>query len=503
MDSTLMEHVVQEFAKLAEIDLNQFQTLGKKNLFNKVESLLTPKIQNEDPELAARAQKATQAERDYFRKKYNVTARLTGSMPLKLGVPGDVDLDFYSRIKSPKKFNQVVARLESNPDYQGSKYNKPGAAFQVFQRQARGDDDFPIDFAIAYGPEADKLSLQLKKKEQAASVLPNEVKQKLVEKKMMLKHTPFDIKGKRYKAWKRDLDKALGEGEVIRLKRQPHPDLIAALDKTSAVLDLNNPDDLKKFRQFAEHKNLYGHRTPHAESVLESGKIISALEALQKGKVKTVETGRGVGSRKNVSTEDHLSNQQLRELQDALLAPTSAQVNRQKAEGIAVGADMHYNEMMAEFLRRRKGAVKKHLGTIKEPEEYRQENLSIPKLGPNIFVTKGGVMNEPKYGDVSLLIKSRTAEKSPFANTLTDEHIVAPKKPGDMRSINVRSSMVIAPASKINILSKKFPDYRYVKEEQIPDEIRKAIYKPTRSASEVTKRIIPKILSGELRFQNR
>lgn len=501
--SVPLDDALYEFAKLAEIDLEDFQRLSKKNLFNKFESLLTPRIKEEDPELAQKAQASTQAERDYFRKRYNVTARLTGSMPLELGVPGDVDLDFYSRIKSPQKFNQVVKRLEGNPDYVGSKYNKPGAAFQVYQRQARGKDDFPVDFAIAYGSEADRLAGQLKKKEQAAAALPKDVKGALVEKKMMLKHTPFDIKGKRYKAWKRDLDKALGGGEVIRLKREAHPDLVADLQKAAAVLNLKKEDDLNKFQKFVQRDDVYGHRTPHAESVLGSGKIMSAMEALQKGKVKSVETGWGVGARKDISTDNKLSNTQIKGLEEALLAPQSSKVDYDKASDISMEADLDYNEMMAEFLRRKKSAVKKHLGTVDNPEQFRRDHLSLPKLGPNIFVTKGGIMDEPKYGDVSLLVRSRTATQSPFANTLTDEHIIEPKKPGDPRSLNVRSGFVIAPTKKIQQLSRKYPGFKYVKEEQIPDEIKKTLYKPTRSAKEVVTRLVPKFLSGELRLQNR
>jgi len=498
-----MDAVVDEFAKLAAVDLDQFKTLGKKNIFHKVESLLTPKIEKEDPELAAKAQAATSAERDYFRKRYNVTARLTGSMPLELGVPGDVDLDFYSRIKSPKKFNSVVARLEKNPEYEGSKYNKPGAAFQVFQRQAKGKDDFPVDFAIAYGPEADKLSLQLKKKEQVAAELPPEVKRTLVEKKMLLKHTPFDVKGKRYKAWKRDLDKALG-GEVIRLKRKPHPDLITALEKQGAVVDLNDPSSLKKFKQFAKRQDVYGHRTPHAESVLEGGQIISAMEALKKGKIKSVETGRGVGGRKEISTAPSLSKDQLNKLQNALLVSSSSEVDEDAAADVAVESQMDYHQMMGEFLKRRHGAVKKHLGQLGDDgEKFRRKHLSIPKLGPNIFITKGGVMDEPRYGDVSMLVRSRTAKQSPFANVLTNEHIVEPRRPMEPRSINVRSGFVIAPKDRVKALNKEFPDFQYVQEEQIPDELRKDIFVPTRSAREVATRILPKILKGELRFKNR
>lgn len=500
MDWLDLDVIIEEFAKLAEIDTSQFQQLGQKSFFNKIESLLTPTVGQEDPDVAAKAQAATNAERDYFRKRYNVTARLTGSMPLKLGVPGDVDLDFYSRIKSPKKFNTVVAKLESNPDYIGSKYNKPGAAFQVFQRQARGDDDFPVDFAVAYGPEADRLAGQLKQKEQVAAQLPPDVRQQLVEKKMVLKHTPFDIKHKRYKAWKRNLDQALGGGEVIRLQRQPHPDLIAALEKQGAVVDLNDPASLKKFESFAKRKDVYGHRTPHAESVLEGGHIISAMEALRRGKIKSVETGVGVGARKEIGTNNLLSGQQLDKLENAFFG---TKVDDDAATGVAVDAGVDYNQMMSEFIRRRHGSIKRHLGQMDNAESFRRKHLSIPKLGPNIFVTKGGVMDEPRYGDVSMLVRTRSVVQSPFANVLTNEHIVEPKRPMEPRRINVSSGFVIAKGARVDALNKQFPNFQYVKEEQIPDELRKDIFKPTRSVSEVATRIIPKILSGELRLRNR
>lgn len=505
MAAIYMEYVVPEFAKLAGVDLNQFRALAKKNLLNSVEGLLTPSPGSsvEDEQFAARVQAATATERDYFRKRYNVTARLTGSMPLQLGVPGDVDLDFYSRIKSPKKFNAVVARLENNPEYQGSKYNKPGASFQVFQRQAR-EGGFPVDFAIAYGADADRLVAQLKQKEQIASFLPPEIKQKLIEKKTALKHTPLDYKGMRYKGWKRKLDKALGGGEVIRLKRESHPDLLAGFSKQAAVIDLNDPESLRKFQQFAKRKDVYGHRTPHAESVLEGGKIISALEALRRGKIKSVETGISVGSRREISTAPRLSTGQLNQLQGALLVNSSSEVDDDAVASVAVDAQMDYGSMMGEFLKRRGGVIKRHLNQMGDTSEsFRRKHLSIPKLGPNIFVTKSGVMDEPRYGDVSMLVRSRTARQSPFANILTNEYIIEPRKPLEPRSINVRSGFVIAPRSRVKALNEKFPEFQYVQEEQIPSELKKNIFIPTRSVSEIVTRVVPKIFSGELRFKNR
>lgn len=280
--------------------------------------------------------------------------------------------------------------------------------------------------------------------------------------------------------------------------------IIKNLSKVGSIVDLSNQPNRTKFEQFSKRKDVYGHRTPHAESVLSSGKLISALEALQKGKIKSVELGKGVGSRKEVSTKAELGKDQLDKLQDALLVNKKSDVDKRVVSSIATENKMDKNQVMAEFLRRRRREVKHHLNQLgNKAEDFRQEHLSIPKLGPNIFVTKGGIMNEPSYGDVSMLVRTQSAEESPFANTLTNEHIIAPRKAMEYRNVNVQSGYVIAPKNKIKGLNKKFPKYKFVEEEQIPNDLKKELYVPTRSASELTRRVIPKFLKGELRLVNK
>ena len=278
--------------------------------------------------------------------------------------------------------------------------------------------------------------------------------------------------------------------------------VLKGISKIGAVVDLNDQASMKKFKSFAKRKDVYGHRTPHAESVLDGGKIISAMEALRRGKIKSVEIGRGVGNRKSLDLSNKLSKDHLNKLQNALLV-SPGKVDDDALTDVAVDAGVEYHQMMGEFLKRRHGAVKRHLGELGDgAEKFRRKHLSIPKLGPNIFVTKGGVMNEPRYGDVSMLVMSRSAKKSPFANVLTNEHIIEARKPMDPRSINVRSGFVIAPSKRVDELNKKYPDYQFVREEQIPDSMKKDIYLPTRSAREITTRVLPALFKGELRLTN-
>ena len=206
------------FKTASDANLDLLNRVAKKSVFNRIEGLLTPKL-DAGASIAEDVEEVARKEREYLRKRYNVCPKLTGSMPLKLGVPGDVDLDFYARVKSPNKFKTVVRRLESNPDYISSPYNKTGTSFYVFNKPAKNDAEFPVDFAIAYGADADRLAANIKKKEQVAAQIPEDLRQKIIEKKMILKHTPVFGK-QRYKAWKRDLDTAM-TGELIRIKRTP------------------------------------------------------------------------------------------------------------------------------------------------------------------------------------------------------------------------------------------------------------------------------------------
>lgn len=475
------------FYKVANGSLSALEELAKPSFLNKIDGLfVTPKP---PPTSAApSADKVISKERTYLRKRYNVATHLSGSMPLNLHVPGDVDIDLFVRAESPAKFKSIIRKLRQNPRYTSSPFNKENAGYHVFQRPANGVDDYPVDLAVAYGAPGKEYVKTLKAKKSLSRTLPDDLRERLVAKKSLLKNTPLDFNHKRYKAWKRGLDAALG-GDY-RLTR----DEVSALKKVGTVIDLKDEEQLEKFRRFTKYKDMYGHRTHNIDSVLENQGLFSALEALKRGKLKSYEAGSSVGTHQVVE-HNNLSSKDLSKIEKAML---TADPDKSVFEDIAESLGRTEDAVTADFLRQDFGKIKDFLQKQEDPEEFRKDHFSISKLGPNIFVTKGGILDTDAYGDSAVLLRSRTAKKSPFANFVTDEYIIPSKRVFEPRKLRIGSGYVLAPKSELKKYDAAHPLVKFVATEDIPDDIKEDIYKPTHSLKETWQRWVPAALSGEL-----
>jgi len=462
----------------------KLRELAKPGVFNRFESLFTPKG---PPKKAApeETQRLITAEREKLRKRYNVNAHLTGSMPLKLNIPGDVDLDFFINAQSPKKFQSIVHKLNKS-EYKASPYNVPTAMYHVFQREASGPQDLPVDLAVAYGKPAKEYAANLKALQLRSASIPEDLRAALIEKKRVLKHTPFDYKATRYKTFKRDLDKALGGTRLNRKEFIP--------EKTAAVVDLADPEQLAAFTQFANRGDTYGHRTHNLDEVMRSGHLSSALDSLRHGKLRSYEAGSEQGTHTPVPYVD-LSPEHMALLEHSILsrAPETSAYDT-----VAAATGTSPDQVKANFTRQAYGKIHDFVSKQDDPEGFRLRNLAIPKLSPNIFVTKGGVLDTPSYGDAALLFRSHTATPSPYMNLVTDEHIIGPKGVFDPRRAPIRAGYAMLPEAQIGAYEKKFPGMKYVAQEQIPDALHKQLFKPVHSVKETWQRWLPAAMSGDL-----
>jgi hypothetical protein len=463
-------------------DLNQ---LGSLSLTNKLESLFTPKKKDEQLK-PINLDDLINKSQGKLKKQLNVTPRLTGSLPLKLNLPNDADLDYFIPVHSQQKFNKLVKRLNKHPDFTPSQYNVTGAGYHVFTHKPTEHHPVPIDIAIATGPSAMAYKKELKQKTINASKIDAPTRNALLAKKHLLKHTPFDYKQKRYKAWKRELDAALGSS--VRLKREPIP------VKTAAILDLSDPEEQKKFLAYLERDDVYGHRSQHVDSLLEEQRLYSALEALKRGKLKSYEQGASVGTHENI-VPARLSDSDIKLLEMELLKETP---NTDIVSSMADKYKIDENTVKREFLKSRYPQIRRWLTQQKEPEQVRKEILSVPKLSPNIFATKGGLLDEPAYGNYGLLFQSRTAVPSPYLNLINREHIIPQRGTLTPRSIKLQRNYMVVPRDELRKLNRKNPNLRYIAAEDLPENVKERLLMPTRSLGEIPNRIIPNILSGNL-----
>jgi hypothetical protein len=420
-----------------------------------------------------------------LKSQFNVTPRLAGSLPLKLNLPHDTDVDYFIPVQSTAKFEKLTKRLNNHPDFTTSKFNIPGANYHVYTRKADEHTPVPVDVAIATGPSAKAYVKTLNRKLQGASKLDASTRDALLHKKWILKHTPFDIKGTRYKAWKRDIDKALGGG--VRLRREP-------LAKTAAILDLSDPQEQRKFLEYLQRSDVYGHRTKYIDSVLEEQRLYSALEALKRGKLKGYEKGLLVGSHENVIPQ-RLSQADVDLLSMELLKETP---NTAIVKSVADKYNTDENTIKREFLKSRYGQIKAWLKGQKDPEQARIDTVSVPKLGPHIFVTRGGLLDTNGYGEYGVLLRSRIAKPSPFLNLINKEHTISPKGIMEPRSVALRNNYVIAPNVELARLNKLNPNLRYIGAENIPAHVRAKLMLPLLSLKEIPNRLIPLAFSGDL-----
>lgn len=451
--------------------------------FNKLEELLVPSKPADDAKHLDVSSLVDQAH-SKLRRQLNVTPRITGSLPTKLNLPNDTDIDYFIPVKSPKKFEKLTQRLARHPEFKPSPYNIAGANYHVFTRQPTENTPVPIDVAIAHGPNANAYVKSLKTKRTTANTLDPATCDALLKKKWLLKHTPFDYKQKRYKACKRDLDAALGGN--VRLKRE--------VPKTAAILDLSDPEEKRKFQEYLAKSDVYGHRTQYIDSVLEEQRLYSALEALKRGKLKDYEQGASVGTHENVIPQ-RLSKADIDLLGMELLKDTP---NTDIVKSVADKYKTDENTIKREFLKSRYGQIKNWLSTQDNPEQARLNTVAVPKLSPNIFVTRGGLLDTPHYGEYGVLLRSRTARPSPYVNLINREHIIPSKGVLDPRSVKLKDNYVIAPNAQLARLNKLNPNLRYIGASDIPGDIKDKLMMPVRSVSEIWDRLMPQAVAGDL-----
>ena len=455
--------------------------------FNKFEGMFVPKKPSTDAKPLDVESLISQTQ-GKLKKQFNVTPRLSGSLPLKLNLPNDTDVDYFIPVKSPKKFEKLTQRLGRHPEFKASPFNVAGANYHVFTRQPTAQTPVPVDVAIAHGPSATAYLKSLKTKTHKAQTIDPTTRDALLEKKWTLKHTPFDYKQKRYKAWKRDIDEALGGG--VRLKREP-------LAKTAAIMDLSDPEEQRKFLAYLERSDVYGHRTKYIDDVLEDQRLYSALEALKRGKLKGYEQGSTVGTHENVIPQ-RLSEADVNLLGMELLKETP---NTDIVKSVADKYQTDENTIKREFLKSRYGQIKNWVHGRKDPEKARLDTVSVPKLSPNIFVTRGGLLDTPHYGEYGVLLRSRTAKPSPYLNLINKEHVIPSKGVMDPRSVKLRNNYVVAPNEQLARLNKINPNLRYIGASDIPDNVKEKLMMPVRSISEIWNRLIPQTVSGDLSVQ--
>lgn len=399
----------------------------------------------------ARAKPVVDAATNHLRQHYGLTPTLIGSLPLGLNVPGDVDVDLNTAIPDKAKYLELVERMNHDKLLKASPMNAPNTAYNVYKAPEGVFGPNPVDVTLAYGDRAREFLDVQKKREAVAQGLSPEVVESIIRRKAQLRATPFDINKQRYRGFKRELNTALEGGTYTELKR----------DKLARVLNADDP----QLNELLAASDLYGHRTAHSDAVLESGKLMSGLQALSKGKLKGYESGFLPGLRGNLEVP-RLTREQLDGLSAAWL--------KDKPDYAAVDAVGHPRDALkGALIQKRLGAVNQHLDSMNpsDAEAWRREHLRISKLSPHIFLTHKGLTGDKGYGDVGFLFRDKRPESSPFLTLIQNEAVLGPKRGLHMQNVDLRrnGAVVVGSADRINELSAKYPEYDYVNEDVLRD----------------------------------
>ena len=418
------------------------------------------------------------AARTHLKERYGLSPALAGSLRAGLNVPGDVDIDFTAAMTDRAKYDAALKALEADPHFKPSAYNKPGMTHNVFTAPAGAFGVHPVDLAVSYGDNAKKFVAANKLRTQRARELPPDVAAALIRKKALLRSTPFDIKKTRYNAFKVDLERALeGTDTPTRIHRE----------KIARILNMSSADDKKQLDDLLSAPDVYGHRTAHADAVLGSGRLMSGLEALSKGKLQSYEAGFVPGLRGELKVPK-LKKEQLDRLAKAWLRDTP---NYAAVDSISPSRDALKGVLIQKRLR----DVNKFLDT-KSPDEaeaWRREHLRISKLSPHIFLTQGGLTKDPGYGDTGILFRSKKPTTSPFLTLIQNESVLSPTKSLHMRGVNVRNAVIVAADDKLHELEKKHPGYTYVAESELAKRDKLL---DTYHVGSAVKRLVPHVLDG-------
>jgi hypothetical protein len=191
-----------------------------------------------------------------------------------------------------------------------------------------------------------------------------------------------------------------------------------------------------------------------------------------------------------------LAPEHLAQLEKSVLAATP---DTSVYDTIAAQTGLTADQVKANFLRQRFNKARQFVRTQENPEAFREANLAVPKLSPNIFVTKGGVLDTPAYGNASLLFHTPHAAPSPYMNLVRDEYIVPPKDVMTPRAVPVRHGYAVLPKADIGQYEKTHPEMRYVAQEELPEDLRSRLFKPTHDIKETWERWLPAATQGNLR----
>lgn len=142
----------------------------------------------------------------------------------------------------------------------------------------------------------------------------------------------------------------------------------APIAKTAAVLDLSDPQEQRKFLEYLQRSDVYGHRSQRTDSLLEEQRLYSALDALKRGKLKGYEQGFSADTRDNIIPQ-RLSKTDTDMLGMELLKETP---NNDIVKSIADKYKTDENTIKREFLKSRYGQIKAWLKNQKNPEEERR-----------------------------------------------------------------------------------------------------------------------------------
>ncbi len=296
------------------------------------------------------AQRQAEALRQRLARRYNVSPYLGGSMATGLNLPGQADFDYGIPVKSRAKFDRIVKRLAKSA--KPSPYDMGGTDYRVFQTEM---DGVPVDIAVLLGGKGSQQRTALRR---AAESLTPERRQEILRKKLKLKRAII-LPEYRYKRFKRGLDEELG---LPRFRREKIASLV--------------------------RRDVYGHRTQNIEPLLQTGRLMSAAEAADRGLIKEVETP-SMFSRKRVApSEDHRFRDEVF-MARGLLPPSST-----------------YGRYGVLF-RSRKAAPSRYLNMV--PEEYTAKTVGAKAL---IFVVPDEEVDHwrEKYPDRKIISETEVPD---------------------------------------------------------------------------------------------
>jgi hypothetical protein len=297
--SEIAERVMR---KIAVIDTGALRALVEPTVFDKVERAVSPKSDREEHDSAA-VGRGVRREAYRLKKLLGIQPNLVGSMHNRTNLPGDVDIDFFVPTPDKAGYDKALQALRGAQDIEASSYNKSDAGYSVFTRKTPGTSGFPIDIALAHGPDADRYVKASRRYKRDITGLPADLRQQLLDKKQQLQDTPFFSKW-RYRRFKRELR------ELADI-----PTLTRTAEKQATILNIGNSSVRAAFDKFLRRKDLVGHRTTAGKEVIQQGSVLSSTELNRRGLLKNVETGR-VGERKDAKKDDKLQ----KHLKDAVFA---------------------------------------------------------------------------------------------------------------------------------------------------------------------------------------